>query len=283
MTALLTQAATETSTTLSAEARLRMQASERTPLMYSDWVRALFVHYEVSPAALQPLVPFELEVREGKAYVSLVAFDIRRLRPAAGGVVGEWLSRPMANHGFLNVRTYVKHGGDPAVGRPDEPGIFFLAEWLPNALSVFLGPRAFGLPYRYGRPSYRHDAERGELTGQVEAKGRWLRYRARVEAGAAHRPCGSGTLAEFLLERYSAFTERGGVKRRFRVWHEPWPVTEAEVEVEEAGLIATTGPWFESARRVGGHYSPGVIQVHMGRPQCVNGAGCERRWTHGGS
>jgi len=273
MTAILSQPVIERGTTLSAEARIRMEASERTPLLYSEWERSLFVHYEVSPEVLQPFVPFALDVREGKAYVSLVAFDIRRLRPAMGGAVTEWLARPIANHGFLNVRTYVVRDG--------EPGIFFLAEWLPNALSVWLGPRAFGLPYRYGKLDYRHEHERGELSGHVEASGCHLRYRAAVDEGAAYRPCESGTLTEFLLERYSAFTERRGVYRRFRVWHEPWPQAGAEVSIEDASLIGLTGDWFDQAKLVGANYSPGVAPVHMGRPQCVNGVGCERRWGAG--
>ena len=51
-------------TTLSAEARVRMEAFERTPLMYSDWVRALFMHYEVAPEVLQPVVPIIEKVRD---------------------------------------------------------------------------------------------------------------------------------------------------------------------------------------------------------------------------
>ena len=34
----------------------------------------------------------------------------------------------------------------------------FLAEWLPNRLSVLLGPATFGLPYRLGDIDYRHAA-----------------------------------------------------------------------------------------------------------------------------
>jgi uncharacterized protein YqjF (DUF2071 family) len=53
-----------------------------------------------------------------------------RLRPRLGGRIGEWLLRPIARHELLNVRTYVQPMG--------EPGIYFLAEWIPNALSVQL-------------------------------------------------------------------------------------------------------------------------------------------------
>src|SRR5437899_1103974 len=91
------------------------------PLFRADWREVLFVHFRVDPAVLRPLVPLELDLYEGRAYVSLVAFTQARLRPTWGGAVTEWLSRPLANHGFLNVRTYVRGGR--------ERGIYFLAEW----------------------------------------------------------------------------------------------------------------------------------------------------------
>src|SRR5438045_2174888 len=37
------------------------------PLFLADWDRVLMVHYEIAPAALQPFVPFELDLREGWA------------------------------------------------------------------------------------------------------------------------------------------------------------------------------------------------------------------------
>jgi len=262
-------------TTLSVEARVRMLAREKTPLLYSDWMRSLFVHYEVEPAVLQKVVPFELDLREGKAYVSLVAFAMHNLRPHLGGRISAWLSRPVANHGFLNVRTYVKHRG--------ETGIFFLAEWLPNALSVFIGPRTFGLPYRLGQLEYEHHHERGTLQGSVTAKGAQgndqLRYHAQVDGEASFVPCETDSLDEFLLERYTAYTERHGVRRRFRVWHEPWPQQRVEVVVDEDALIDQTGEWFRQSRLIGANYSTGVKDVQLGRPVCINGEHCERGWS----
>src|SRR3954452_19916887 len=106
----------------------------------ADWNEALFIHFRVDPHLLTPAVPFELDLYDGAAYVSLVAFTQSRLRPAMGGRLGEMLAAPLAHHEFLNVRTYVKHGNDR--------GIFFIAEWIPNRVAAFVGPRTYGLPYR---------------------------------------------------------------------------------------------------------------------------------------
>jgi hypothetical protein len=168
--------------------------------------------------------------------------------------------KPIATHEFLNVRTYVRHRG--------EPGIFFLAEWLSNRLSVLLGPRTFGLPYRFGQLRYEHAAGGDFLRGEVAAPEGRLRYRG-DSCGNYFRPCEPGSLAEFMLERYTAFTQRGKRRRLFRIWHEPWPQAPAVYETTDVSLIASTGPWWKTAEFVSANYSPGVA-VWMGRPYAAH-------------
>src|SRR6266446_8429591 len=84
-------------------------------LFRGAWMSALFIHYEVKPERLQPEVPFPLDVRDGKAYVSVVAFSQERLRFAFGGNLTNWVGRWFANHEFLNVRTYVRQVGEPGI------------------------------------------------------------------------------------------------------------------------------------------------------------------------
>ena len=238
------------------------------PLFLADWVDVVFVHYAVEPAALRPLVPFDLDLFRGRAYVSLVAFTQRRLRPAVryrpAARLAAALSRPVACHEFLNVRTYVRHRG--------EGGIYFLAEWVPTRLAALIGPPLYGLPYRVGRLRYRHAPAAGRLCGRVDAGGAWLCFDGTlsspggcVQLGAAE----SGSLDEFLLERYTAFTSRGGVCRRFRIAHAPCPQTAAAVTVREAGLLCHAGGWCARAVPAGANYSPGVRDVGIGPPERV--------------
>jgi uncharacterized protein YqjF (DUF2071 family) len=234
---------------LSRAARESFEAAEGRPLFHAGWRRTVFIHYEVDSTLLQPQVPFPLDTRGGKAYVSLVAFTLSDLRFAAGGP-------PLATHGFLNLRTYIRGNG-----------IYFLAEWLPNPLCVLLGPRLYGLPYRRGRLDYRHHHEAGRLHGRVEDPEGVLEFDAPIDARAAFGPCDAGGLGEFLLERYIAFTKRGDTERLFRVWHQPWPQVPIDVTMLDESLVASTGPWFGRARRIGAHYSPGFKEVWMGRPR----------------
>lgn len=248
----------------SAAGLARMKQTRGEPLLFSDWDKALMIHFEVDAAALQRDVPFELDLWEGRAFVSLVAFTMRGMRPRIGGRMGAWLLKPIATHDFLNVRTYVRHDG--------EPGIHFLAEWLSNLLAVKLGPRTFGLPYRFGRIAYEHDWRRGKLSGRVEdAPARTaLVYRAELEFGAPFAPCEADSLDEWLMERYSAFNAAGGRRRFFRVWHPPWPQRRVDVALEDVSLLRQSWPWFADARLAGANFSPGLREVWMGRPRRVD-------------
>jgi uncharacterized protein len=245
--------------TLSEAARRRMLAVRGEPIFYARWDRAVFIHYEADPAVLQRDVPFPLDLRDGRAFVSIVAFTLSRMRPRIGGRLGEWLFKPIATHEFLNVRTYVRHRG--------EPGIYFLAEWLSNPLSVRLGPRTFGLPYRFGRLDYDHASNGGALRGTVEARGGRLEYAGEV-CGADFAASETESLTEFILERYTAFTQHGKRARFFRVWHSPWEQAPANIEVTADTLLAGIGAWWKTAQYIGANYSPGA-EVWMGRPHRI--------------
>lgn len=248
---------------LSAAARRRMLGVRGEPLFLCDWLRAVFIHYEVEVEALQREVPFPLDLHEGRAYLSLVAFTMKDMRPRLGGRLTAALLRPVATHGFLNARVYVKQGG--------EPGIYFLAEWLPNRLSLMLGPRVFGLPYRRGALEYHHEHENGVLRGLVTVPddSRLLEYSAEIDAGESFRPCDAGSREEFLLERYTAFTATNFRRRKFRVWHPPWPQTGIQVQIRDDSLLRKSWSWFKDSRLIGANYSPGFQDVWMGSPQRV--------------
>jgi uncharacterized protein YqjF (DUF2071 family) len=249
------------------QGRLSQQGKERLlskigePLFLARWDRAVFIHYAADPAILQGDVPFELDLWDGRAFVSVVAFTLARMRPRSGGKLSEWLFKPIATHEFLNVRTYVRHRG--------EPGIYFLAEWLSNPLSVRLGPGTFGLPYRFGRLAYEHDLDGGVLYGTVDTPEGRLAYEGKVR-GPDFQTSEAGSLTEFMLERYTAFTYRRKRARFFRVWHLPWEQAPAEIEVTDDTLVAGTGRWWKTAECIGANYSPGP-DVWMGRPHRISG------------
>jgi uncharacterized protein YqjF (DUF2071 family) len=242
--------------------RKRLLSLPGEPLFIANWDRTLMIHYEVEPSELRAWVPFELDTFEGRTFVTLVAFTLSNMRPRIGGKVAALFCKPIASHPFLNVRTYVRHNG--------ESGIYFLAEWLSNRLSVFLGPKIFGLPYRAGRLGYYHDEPSGRLQGSVTSltTEKFFAYDGQM-GNAAFHPCAPGTLDEWLMERYTAFTCVSRPRRFFRVWHPPWEQVAADIEVTNKNLLDDTWPFFRTAEMIGANYSPGATDVWMGWPHRV--------------
>jgi uncharacterized protein YqjF (DUF2071 family) len=252
----------------SERAKARMRRSRFEPLFIADWEGVLMIHFAVNAGTLQRDVPFQLDLRDGQAFVTLVAFTMRDLRPALGGSLTSWLFRPIATHDFLNVRTYVRVG--------DEVGIHFLAEWVSNRLAVKLGPGTFSLPYRHGRIEYQNDWQVGALHGRVAdfKTDAAFEYRAELAFDVPFVPCEPGSLDEWLMERYTAFNAAGGRKRFFRVWHEPWAQSQTDVVITDTSLLEANWNWFRDAKFVGANYSAGVHDVWLGRPHSLSLGRC---------
>jgi uncharacterized protein YqjF (DUF2071 family) len=88
------------------------------PVFIADWMDVAFVHFRVNPNERQPLVPFALDLLDGEAFVSIVAFTQRRLRPAIGGRIAALLATR---------RVDVRSAGQPTLLREqdalDEAGV----------------------------------------------------------------------------------------------------------------------------------------------------------------
>lgn len=241
----------------SAVAREMMQTEDGGPLWEAEWDRVMMLHWSVPAALLQKVVPFPLDEYSERAWVSAVVFTMRGMRlPWLGRGLGRF-SMPFTHHAFLNLRTYVKVG--------DEAGIFFLREWVPLVPTIALARPLYGLPFSPGTFDFNHGHESGSVVGDVTVNGGRLAYEA--EVGTHFDACEAGSLTEFLMERYTAFTEWRGWKRQFHVWHPPWQQTAVNARVAEASLLGLTGDWAGEAQFAGAHYSPGLPSVWMGAPR----------------
>lgn len=230
--------------------------------LVADWRRFLFVHYSLPPEALAPHVPYELDLFEEHAFVSLVFFTLERMRTPFWGSVGEVLLRPISNHPFLNVRTYVNHRG--------RDGICFLAEWIPNRISEKIGPLTYGLPYRFGE--FDHEFRRDDGVARLGIDDPRIGARLAIAYPIAlteERPCEPDTAEDFLLERYRAYTFRGPVRRSFSVAHEPWRIRPVDWIRANTALVERAFPWFKAATFHSAHVSVGVTDVEMGFPHHV--------------
>lgn len=205
------------------------------------------IHFQIDPRHLQPIIPFDLHTFRGQAYVTLVFFRLDRMRTPTCSWLSRQLLRPISDHRFLNIRTYVKHRG--------EPGIYFITEYLENRLAVLLGPLTYGLPYRLAK--FKTDSVSTPFGGLTHDS---------LSTDDDYAVSSPGSLDEFLFERYSAFTQLRGKPHVFRIRHEPWQQRPVDVELKDIQLLENTEPWFPHAKIRCAHQSPGLFDVELSRP-----------------
>ena len=205
------------------------------------WKDLLFLHYPVEPEALRPLVPepLTLETYEKRAWVSVVPFQITRLRPPGVPAV-PWLS----SFPELNVRTYVTYNG--------KPGVYFFSLDAGN-LSAVWGARVFyRLPYWHA--DMRVD---GKGTDRIEFRSKRIHGPQPAELEASYGPVGPvktavpGSLAAFLTERYCLYAWNRGRMYRCEIHHLPWPLQPVEWAVAKNTVAKVAGIEIRESEAIG--------------------------------
>jgi uncharacterized protein YqjF (DUF2071 family) len=219
-----------------------------------------FLYFAADREKLQQVVPFPLDLREGRAFISHVAFTMRDMRFARGGKATRWMTASLATHSSLNLRTYVRHG--------NKRGIYFMKEWMNNRLAFPLGPRNFGLPYYLGKLDYENRGP--DVPGEVACQKGMLRYEGSATINDLTNE--KDPIETFLLERYVAFASAGKARKFFRVWHEPWKTRRLDnIQIHDPPLFdGLDEAWTETAEPISAHQSPGVEDVWMSRPHRVH-------------
>jgi len=212
--------------------------------MQQTWNDLLFAHWPVACEQLRPLVPsyLALDTYDGWCWVAVAPFHM-------SGIRGRWI-RPIpwvSALPELNVRTYVSYGG--------KPGVYFFSLDAASHLAVW-GARAFyKLPYFFSRMS-------------VERRDGWIHYHAlRTESPAEFRgryravkPAplrAPGSIEHWLTERYCLYTVGRGTVYRCEIHHAPWPLQDAEAEIERNTVAAAAGLTLPSATPLL-HFSKGL-------------------------
>lgn len=206
-------------------------------VMTQHWNDLLFAHWPVPASSLASLIPEGLQVDtySGSAWLGVVPFCMDRIRLRGLPSIPGARSFPE-----LNLRTYVR---DPKTGTP---GVYFLSLDAGNLLAVAFARSLYSLPYYWSemRIEQRSDREfsfysRRRLASQP------VMFKARYRGlGPSRRLVEnrSGTLEYFLTERYSLFTRNHeGQTMRANIHHVPWPLEEAEAEIERNDLAAAVG------------------------------------------
>ena len=186
--------------------------------MGQTWDDLLFAHWRVDAARLRDLVPDGLEVEQydGSAWLGVVPFELNGLRPR-----GMYALPFVSSFRELNVRT--------CVTRDDKPGIWFLSLDASSQIAVQAARRLYKLPYFHAQISL--EQRGGKIVYEC------VRNERRAFSGSYRRVTGPvapepGSLEHFLTERYCLYAEDRGSLYRAEIHHRPWPLEEAEAEID---------------------------------------------------
>jgi uncharacterized protein YqjF (DUF2071 family) len=199
-------------------------------IYYQEWHNVVFLHLRTDLQWLTAQVPSFLTVEQcdGSAWLSVVAFEVKRLRPRFAPRFS-----PVSNFKEVNVRTYVTHEG--------KPGVYFLSIKADNRLSCALARLASGLPYQYSSFEYSgHQLKTGDMT---------LNFQPGQVAG-------KNNLDRWLTERYCLYNSKKNRNYRYDIQHIEWPL--CAPQISELTLDAGFLERHYSAGAERFHFSPGV-------------------------
>lgn len=204
---------------------------------YQEWNDVIFLHWQVDPEQLRRYVPAELalDLKDGNAWVSLVAFTMENVRP---GFLPSF--PPVSNFDEINIRTYVKAG--------EKAGVYFLSIEAGNRLSAWLARALSELPYRYSSMARtgRHYQSANAPFGDKFS----------IQFSRTGHSNSKTDLDAWLTERYALFQDAAAGINKFEIHHVEWPIEAIDIATLDvhyprfAGLLK--GPPSLA------HYSEGV-------------------------
>jgi uncharacterized protein YqjF (DUF2071 family) len=198
-------------------------------IMIQTWHDLLFAHWRLPPEALRPLVPSQLplDTLQDQCWLAVTPFHMSNVRPRGVPAIPGFSRLPE-----INVRTYVT--------LDNKPGVYFFSLDA-GTLSAVLGARSFfRLPYYYA--AMKVEAGREEISYHSRR-----RVPANAEFRARYRPVtpvqlrAPGSLEHWLTERYCLYTTTGRSVFRAEIHHLPWPLQDAQAEIEINTMAAAAG------------------------------------------
>lgn len=178
---------------------------------YQEWNRAIFLHWQVDLVELEKFVPEEIEIDlfDGKPWVSLVAFTMEKIRPRYLPYFS-----PISNFDEINIRTYVKS--------KNKTGVYFLSIEGGKRLSCKVSKMVSELPYRFSkmkRTSNQYSSNNSEFEDEFN-----------IEFSIGKKMSEKSKLDEWLTERYALFQDTKTSINEFEIHHVEWEIKKLEVE-----------------------------------------------------
>jgi uncharacterized protein YqjF (DUF2071 family) len=233
------------------------------PFLTARWERLLNVTWPVPPALLAPHVPrgVTLDVQEGHAFASLVAFDFLDTR-----VLGvPW---PGFRHfPELNLRFYVKRGK----AHGEERGVVFLREYVPQRLVAAIARLTYNEPYVAAPMRSHHETTGATVSWALELDRAGRTHRIAVRAREPQAVPLVDSVAHYFQEHRWGFG-RGhlGGTHVYEVVHPAWAtwvVDDVALEVDFAALYGPAWAFLRDTAPVSTTFavgSPVAVYPHRG-------------------
>lgn len=198
------------------------------PFLTAKWHNLFLATYAVPPALLEPRLPpgLSLDLRDGTAFVSLVAFEFLDTRVLGVGWPG------YRNFGELNLRYYVRQG--------EERGVVFVREFVPLRFVAWMARLLYNEPYLAAPITATSQETADDIRMHYCLKFAGRDHHIHVTGGKpAHRP-GPDSLEHFFKEhRWGFGRTRSGQGIRYEVAHPIWdvyPVRESRLDFDFAAV-----------------------------------------------
>lgn len=189
------------------------------PFLTCEWRNLFLVTYAVPPSLLKPYVPpgLELDLRNGDAFVSLVAFDFLRIAPQFPLVRRIVPATALGNFPELNLRFYVRHG--------DERGVVFVREIVPQRLAAWVARTIYNEPYRVAVLTSHCQEDEASRTMEYRLTWEGSEQTLRVTGSKpTYLPQPQSDEHFFKEHRWGFGRTRRGQTLRYEVEHPPWEV-----------------------------------------------------------
>ena len=197
------------------------------------WQDLIMANYAVDPSLLASRVPSgtELDLQEGKCFVSLVGFMFLETR-----VLGVPIPFHV-NFEEVNLRYYVKRETEGETRR----AVCFIKEIVPRFAIATVARVVYGEPYECWTMSH----DRTETLVAYDWSKGGSRNRLSVETGESLGVPASGSHGEFIIEHYWGYTSRGdGRVDEYKVEHPKWELFSTKNEQLDVDFGRTYGDEF---------------------------------------
>jgi len=241
------------------------------------WNDLLFAHWPVPAETLAGLLPewLQPDTYQGSAWLGVVPFWLDRIRirgvPPLPGI---------RNFPDLNLRTYVR---DEFTGTT---GVYCFSFDASNLFAIAIARSLYHLPYYWADMRFEQRSEREfAFSSSRRFAGGKVVFNARYRGLGPTRKTAehsAGSFEHFFSERSFLFSaNRAGQPIRAHLHHVPWPLEEAEAEIERNDLAASIGvdlpdiePVLHYSRRLAVYVWPTeLVRAAMaGRPVTVAAA-----------